>query len=59
MYQKLNFLISQPKHMLWVLKKYISMRWFSEHPKNMLKMMVKKKNIPEEFCLSKPWLPIS
>ena len=27
-YQKTNFLISQPKHMLWVLKRNISMRRF-------------------------------
>ena len=27
-YQKINFLISQPKHMLWVLKRTVSMRRF-------------------------------
>ena len=27
-YQKNNFLISQPKHMLWVLKRTVSMRRF-------------------------------
>ena len=27
-YQKINFLISQPKHMLWVLKRTVSIRWF-------------------------------
>ena len=27
-YQKVNFLISQPKHMLWVLKRTVSMRRF-------------------------------
>ena len=27
-YQKINFLISQPKHMLWVLKRTVSMRGF-------------------------------
>ena len=27
-YQNINFLISQAKHMLWVLKRTISMRWF-------------------------------
>ena len=31
--QKINFLISQPKHMLWVLKRTISMRWFFWAPK--------------------------
>ena len=25
---KIIFLISQPKHMLWVLKRTVSMRWF-------------------------------
>ena len=33
--QKFNFLISQPKHMLWVLKRTVSM-------KHMLKLMGKK-----------------
>ena len=27
-YRKINFLISQPKHMLWVLKRTVSMRRF-------------------------------
>ena len=27
-YPKITFLISQPKHMLWVLKRTVSMRWF-------------------------------
>ena len=27
-YQKYDFLVSQPKHMLWVLKRTISMRRF-------------------------------
>ena len=27
-YQKINFLISHPKHMLWVLKRTVSMRQF-------------------------------
>ena len=26
--KKFNFLISQPIHMLWVLKRTVSMRWF-------------------------------
>ena len=30
---KNNFNISQPKHMLWVLKRTISMRWFFWAPK--------------------------
>ena len=41
-YQKTNFLISQPKHMLWVLKRPVSMRRFFEHPKHMLKIWVRK-----------------
>ena len=32
-YQKINFLISQPKHMLWVLKRTVSMRRFFWAPK--------------------------
>ena len=27
-YQKINFLISHPKHMLWVLKRTVSLRRF-------------------------------
>ena len=27
-YQKINFLVSHPKHMLWVLKRTVSMRQF-------------------------------
>ena len=34
-YQNINFLISEPKHMLWVLKRTVSMR----HPKHMFKLM--------------------
>ena len=26
-YQKNNFLISQPKHMLWVLKRTVTLKW--------------------------------
>ena len=39
-YQKIIFLISQPKHILWVLKR-ISLGSF-EHPKYMFKLMGKK-----------------
>ena len=31
---KNNFLISQPKYMLWVLKRTVSMRWFFWAPKD-------------------------
>ena len=49
-YQNDHFLISQAKHMLWVLKRTISMRRFLpsqldgsfEHPKHILKIMGKK-----------------
>ena len=35
--QKNNFLISQPKHMLWVLKRTVSMRRFCWAPKTYAK----------------------
>ena len=37
------FLISQPQHILWVLKRTISMRWFFWAPKNLFEVMDKKK----------------
>ena len=40
-YQKINFLISQPKHMLWVLKTTVSMSAF-DRPKLMFKLMDEK-----------------
>ena len=36
-YQKFNFLISKPKHMLWVLKRTLSMRRFFWAPKTFVK----------------------
>ena len=39
---KIFFFISQHKHILWVLKRTVSMRRFFEHPKLMLKLMDKK-----------------
>ena len=36
-YQKINFLISKPKHMLWVLKRTVSMRRFFWAPKTYVK----------------------
>ena len=36
-YQKINFLISQPKHVLWVLKRTVSMRLFFWAPKTYVK----------------------
>ena len=50
--QKYNFLISQPKHMLCVLNRNVSVR----HPTYMQNIMVKKiiKNFTQELlCLSK------
>ena len=37
-YQKTIFLISQPKHMLWVLKRTVSMRRFFLAPKTYVKI---------------------
>ena len=36
-YQKINFLISHPKHMFWVLKRTVSMRPFFLAPKPYVK----------------------
>ena len=36
-YQKINFLISQPKHMLWELKRTVSLRRFFWAPKTYVK----------------------
>ena len=41
---KFIFLISQPKHLLWVLKRTISLRSTFEHPKDMFKLIGKKNN---------------
>ena len=41
-YQITNFLISQPKHMLWVLKTLSQSYTSLEHPKYMFKLMGKK-----------------
>ena len=41
-FRKTIFLISQPKHMLWALKRTVSMRRSYEQPKHMLKQMGKK-----------------
>ena len=40
--QKNKFLISQPKHMLWVLKRTVSLRLFFRAPKTYAKKMDKK-----------------
>ena len=36
-YGKITFLNSQPKHMLWVLKRTVSIRRSFEYPQHMLK----------------------
>ena len=41
-YPKNNFLISKPNHMLWVLKRTVSMRWFFWVPKTYVKIDGKK-----------------
>ena len=50
-YQKINFLISKPKHMLWGLKRTVSLS-----TQNMLKRMCKKifTILRPKLCLSKP-----
>ena len=42
-YQKIFFLISQPKHMLWVLKRTVTIRQFFWAPK----IYVKTRGVPE------------
>ena len=46
----------QPKHMLWVLQRTVSLRRFFEHPKHMLKPTGKKilTILAKKFCSSKP-----
>ena len=41
-YQVINCLISQPKHMLWVLKRTAAMRRFFLAPNYRLNLMIKK-----------------
>ena len=41
-YQVINFLISQPKHMLWVLKRTVAMRRFFLATNYRLNLMIKK-----------------
>ena len=41
-HSKNNLLISQPKHMLWVLKRTVSMRGSFEHQKHMFKLIDEK-----------------
>ena len=38
------FLITQPKHMLWVLKRTVSMKGSFGHPKHMFNLMGKEIN---------------
>ena len=59
-YQKNIFLISQPKHMLWVLKRTVNDDGSFEYLKHMFKLMVKKiftmlrDSYAKKNCLSKP-----
>ena len=43
-YLKIIFLISQPKHMLWVLKRTVSMKRFFGVPKTNVKIVGKEIN---------------
>ena len=49
-YKVINFLISQPKHMLWVLKRTVAMRRLFLAPNYRLNLMC-KKNI-NDFTLN-------
>ena len=53
---KIIFLISQPKHMLWVLKRTVSMRQSFEHAKHMFRLKDKERNtiLPSKVCLAGP-----
>ena len=55
-YQIINFLISQPKHMLWVLKRTVSMRWFFCAPIKYAQTDGLQKILhfyAQKFCLTK------
>ena len=41
-YQVINCFISQPKHILWVLKRTVAMRRFFKAPKFRLNLIIKK-----------------
>ena len=43
-YWIINFLIAQPRHMFWILKRTVLMRRFFEHPKHMFKLTDKEMN---------------
>ena len=55
MYQKIIFHISQPKHMLWVLKRTVSTRQFFWAPESHVKIDKYEKYLQmfaEKLCLS-------
>ena len=54
--RKISFLISQPKYIVWVLKRTFSKRRFIRAPQKMLIVMFKKnfQLYAENFCLSRP-----
>ena len=63
---KKKILISQPKHMLWVLERTVSMRQFFEHPKHMFKLMGKKiithlhsKNVLSKLVFNRDFFTLS
>ena len=54
-YKVINCLISQPKHMLWVHKRTVSMRRFFGAPNYRLNMICMKvlTILPQKLCLSR------
>ena len=54
---RMRFLIFQPKHMLWMLKRTVSLRRFLTAPKHMFKLMDKKiiANLRKLFLLIWPF----
>ena len=53
-YQNINFLISQPKHMLWVLKRRVSLSQLFGAPKTWVRKYL--QFYAYNFCLSKPYM---
>ena len=51
-YQKYNFLVSKPKHMLWVLKRTLSMRPFFWAPKTWVRNFTLKKCAYLNLCVT-------
>ena len=53
-YSKISFLISQPKHMLWVLKNTISLRLSTQNTFLLMEKKIIKILRSMFFCLSEP-----